>query len=273
MPKENINNIESIKSNMAQSCQLPFQMTLLMQYIDTDLTFKNYINKKGSGIVENELLQILFQIYAPLSVLNKTFTHYDLNDENVLLFKLRQNHYIIIEYVFDDKTIAFKTNYVAKIIDYGRSYFHLDDNINSTEVLKVMCNTEECNDKNNNKCGNDKGYHWYSCDKESKICPGKSDETVDLKLASQLTKSKIPYDIRNIINNINHNTDHSMNVLDFANTLKSNINKETFVSANNLCYQNQTFIGTLRVQMNKDENMTFSVSNEYAMNNKPPSRN
>lgn len=58
----------------------------------------------------------------PLATLANTFTHYDLHPSNVLLCEPVLGKYY--KYILNDRTVVeFKSKYIVKIIDYGRSFF------------------------------------------------------------------------------------------------------------------------------------------------------
>ena len=102
-------------------------------------------NKK---LVYQNLLQILYQIYFPLSKLQDTFTHYDLHSKNVLLFPVPgvagQPGHITFEYGDGEEKITFNCSYVAKIIDYARSFYHIDDSTNSAkDIMNVVEGKED----------------------------------------------------------------------------------------------------------------------------------
>jgi len=98
-----------------------------------------------------ELLYILFQIYFPLGIMSKNFTHYDLHFGNILLYKLKNNSYIEYNYYLPDGSLAsFKSRWVVKIIDYGRSYFN-----NSIKIYEKVC--RKCSN-----CGINHGFKFLN---------------------------------------------------------------------------------------------------------------
>ena len=105
----------------------------------------------------------LFQVYFPLMCLRGLFTHHDLHEENVLMYKpLAGNKYVEFHYHFTSgRTVTFPSEYVAKIIDYGRSYFKHSEpspkhaHNSSKETLEIMCDEKACG-KN---CGTEKGFY------------------------------------------------------------------------------------------------------------------
>jgi hypothetical protein len=67
-----------------------------------------------------------------LTVLGKTYTHYDLHEENVLVYKpFKGEKYIDMIYHTKDGIFSYSTEYVAKLIDYGRNYFNSNASMNT----------------------------------------------------------------------------------------------------------------------------------------------
>jgi hypothetical protein len=56
----------------------------------------------------------------------RSFTHNDLHDSNVLLYKVPDDKYVEMQYYVAGKKIVIQTQYIAKMIDYGRCYFEPD---------------------------------------------------------------------------------------------------------------------------------------------------
>jgi len=93
-----------------------------------------------------------------LSVLGNKYTHYDLHTNNILLHKpFVGQRYILMRYhnTQNNTTITFKTEHIAKIIDYGRNYFN--NNITNTNniIENYLCKSSFCQPN----CGNDHGYN------------------------------------------------------------------------------------------------------------------
>lgn len=142
--------IQDKKMDISIACSKSDMLAILVQYIPNAQTFKSYfVDFKSVGVDEfysTELIQLLFQIYAPLSQINKTYTHYDLHLSNVLFYPLGEleddleEQYINIKYVYKKSDIVvIKTSILAKIIDYGRSYFP-----NAPDVFKKVLEEKEC---------------------------------------------------------------------------------------------------------------------------------
>jgi hypothetical protein len=142
--------------------------------------------------VKYDIYNILYQVYFSLYYLGRNYTHYDLHSGNILLYKpFEDNTYITMRYhtTDPDEIYTFKTEFIAKIIDYGRNYF----NNGETNTFKIMrdyiCNKPECPIE----CGSEVGYdilrgedipgnfHW--------INPIKSNLSHDLRLAYEISNN------------------------------------------------------------------------------------
>ena len=138
-----------------ESCKFPKLQSVLIQHFHDVESFESYTSlcNKLKGI-DQEYTQLitLFHVYYFLHHNRENFTHYDLHTDNVLLYQPFADPDKKIKYVYHigkGKTIEFQSQYVIKIIDYGRSYVK-----GVTEFYKNMCDQKEC-DPN---CGKDKGY-------------------------------------------------------------------------------------------------------------------
>jgi hypothetical protein len=132
---------------------------LMETYTDIDgKTSYNYNNLKP--FAQDELPFILFQIYFALSILSETFTHYDLHINNVLIYTLDSNKYLQYHYHYKDgKTVSFKSKYIAKIIDYGRSFFNDEEaKMDSKKIRASLCVEPSCNPKWEGECGKFQGF-------------------------------------------------------------------------------------------------------------------
>lgn len=162
--KSNSLNVNSNDFNylLEHSCLTSKHIAIMIQHIKNAKTlydfFEDSINK--FLFVNNQLVTILFQVYFTLYVLKDNFTHYDLHDENVLIYQPNQNGYIHYHYVLSNgDTISFKSPYMVKIIDYGRSYFKHEskDDFNSANIYDKICQEKECK-----PCGEKVGYGWLT---------------------------------------------------------------------------------------------------------------
>ena len=124
--------------------------------------------------------------------MSKEFTHYDLHQDNVLLYEPASGKYIQYHYhQSDGSVVEFKSPYIAKVIDYGRSYFETDK-MNSFDILKQLCKEPDCNDQyfKKSKCGQSYGFQYMNTASKLKesyyICSAIYNPSHDLRLMSIL---------------------------------------------------------------------------------------
>lgn len=157
-----IKNISYREINDALSfaCNTPSKVGLLTEYLHDSKTLQWYVSPSNRDYINfwiYELINVLFQIYYCLVAIKDKFTHYDLHAANVLIYKPIDGKYIEYIYHYEGKVISFQSQYIVKIIDYGRCYFNSSD-IDSSKIYTMVCNNPQCNfDK---KCGKSKGFTW-----------------------------------------------------------------------------------------------------------------
>ena len=106
---------------------------------------------------------ILFQMYFVLKCLKNIYTHYDFHPQNAFAYKpYAGKKFVVMTYhMIDGTEITFPTEYIGKIIDYGRNHFN-NVNISTRKVVENLCavktspnyTTHECYDATNNSyCG------------------------------------------------------------------------------------------------------------------------
>ena len=171
----------------AKMCQQSKYAAILIQHLKNAAT----LNSKRDDLffLENDLLYILYQVYLPLSQLNKTFTHYDLHDSNVLLYEPIRGKYITYHYhLHTREVVTFKSPYIAKIIDYGRSFYKPRVSQSATlitpnKIREKLCAQPECNTVRA-PCGEDFGLSWLKDrgNKEYYITSSKDNLSHDLRL-------------------------------------------------------------------------------------------
>lgn len=116
-PDDMKRRIERVPYSLRAACATPELFAVLIQSIPNPTFIYDLPD-------DANLFPILYQIYFPLGHLQNTFTHYDLHINNVLLYEPAPNKYIEYHYHAPEGVVRFKSNYLAKIIDYGRSYFY-----------------------------------------------------------------------------------------------------------------------------------------------------
>jgi len=147
-----ITNGDILDADIVDTCAHSKHLALLIQDIKNPVPLNGAISI--SKFVMNELIYILFHIYSILHTLRKSYTHYDLHTENVLIYILPPNNHI--EYVYhvsETETVRFKSQFMVKLIDYGRSFFPEAENYH-----KKLCRIPECYPE----CGNNMGYGWMN---------------------------------------------------------------------------------------------------------------
>jgi hypothetical protein len=156
---------------------------------------KRLLQPHKNDFIDQHLLYILYQVYMPLAMNAETFTHYDLHMGNVLIYEPVKEKYIQYHYHVDaTSTVSFKCCYIAKIIDYGRSYFtdpykHPYDPTQSSQTIYAkICKTTECDgeeEEEEEDCGFEYGYGTLKTERK----PGR-DAFIDSK------KRNVSHDLR-----------------------------------------------------------------------------
>jgi hypothetical protein len=135
-----------------QTCDFAQAGAVLVQHIHKARSIDGFVKefKGNKAFCTFHLPQYLYQVYAPLGMLSNEFNHYDLHTDNVVLYRLgneqanrdrnreievggvpNNGQYITMKYHYPDReVVSFNTFDIAKIIDYGRSYFSDTDDKN-----------------------------------------------------------------------------------------------------------------------------------------------
>lgn len=149
-----ISSDNDIQEHIDESCFDLTDIVIMTEYtkgIRFDELFES--NKNDPYFLNVELPNILLQIYLPLSSIQHIFIHNDLHFKNVIVQKLPENKYIEFKYYRNSyKTI--KTQYIVKIIDYGRAYTPTFE-----EYYDKMCKAQNCL-VDDRYCGETKGYKY-----------------------------------------------------------------------------------------------------------------
>ncbi len=145
--------------SFSESCRDNEKFCLLVQYFDKLYSFRSLFETNWNfGEIGYDMFGLMYQVYFALTYLAPNYTHYDLHQENVLLYKPYDGskQYIEMHYhLKSGRVITFPTEYVCKIIDYGRNYINANA-IESSEIIEQIC-------QNNEKCGQDCGVqHGYN---------------------------------------------------------------------------------------------------------------
>jgi len=148
----------NIDELLKQSCVKNKLLCILIQHFDRFYSFHDVYDKTFDNI-KYDIYNLWYQLYFSLVFLNKNnkynYTHYDLHPGNVFLYKPFQGNKCVqmTYHCLSGVTRTFKSEYIIKIIDYGRNYFN-NGKTNTAEIVKKICGFNEC-DPN---CGEDVGY-------------------------------------------------------------------------------------------------------------------
>jgi hypothetical protein len=166
---------------------------ILTQHIKDAATIGEKIKLMDVEFIANDLITSLYQVYYALDLYKSKFTHYDLHSNNVLLYLPVPGKYIKYHYhLADGSIVIFKSQYIVKIIDYGRSY--INELVDSKSIYeKDLCTVKKCNlDAKGEKCGNKSGYRWLEPPADYKnnfICSSLNNQSHDLRLLNDINNA------------------------------------------------------------------------------------
>ena len=182
---ENNHDVEYAEM-FGSSCEENKNLCVLIQHFDNFRSVKDE-DKNNFDNIECEILNILYQVYFPLTILKDVYTHYDLHANNVFLYKpYKGNKYIQMRYhLLSGRIIEFPSEYIVKIIDYGRNYFDNGITNSKTIIKNYVCNNKICEPN----CGKNVGYAVIQGDEYNQhryfhwIFPNKKNISHDLRFA------------------------------------------------------------------------------------------
>lgn len=145
---------------LGNSCSRNKLLCVLIQHFDNVRSFNSEISTHPENITV-DFYNLLYQIYYGLTLLGNTYTHYDLHGNNVLLYKPYEGEqYITMRYHRNGHIYEFKTEYICKIIDYGRNFMQQQSTPTTTyttsNIINLMCKQPTCNPN----CGSEFGYNF-----------------------------------------------------------------------------------------------------------------
>ena len=171
-------------------CKEAKHAAIMIQHMKGVRTLGDYLDNSRpqfTSVCIRHLIHILYQIYFPLSIMSKKFTHYDLHENNIMLYEPDRSKYIQYHYHMNGETVNFKSRFMVKIIDYGRSFFQ-DDVMNSEKIYKSVC--KDCI-----YCGKYDGFGYMDRNDQitrSFICSSMNNPSHDLRLLNIIgRKAKI----------------------------------------------------------------------------------
>jgi hypothetical protein len=259
---------DEIQLNVA--CRIPLQLSLMTQYISPNISLGKYMKnqRKMKTKMMSNLTHILFQVYGPLVLIRDKFTHYDLHDQNVILYQLPDNQCIEMEYIYRDYTVRFKTNVIVKIIDYGRSFFS-----KNIKIRKQVCLEKACN-RRDETCGTHVGFSFLK--KRSKenvywINTYEKNNSHDLRLTQFVKRylsnrdeplysviKRIYYkDFYGTPENLNPSEHIIYNITSFHNQITAIMMSNPFITENQYHHDSMTCIGKMIITMDGKHKMQF----------------
>ena len=262
-------------TDYAKACKNSKYLAILIQHLKGIQSIKEKVS--SAHFVTYELLNVLFQVYMPLSLLANTFTHYDLHHENVNLYEPEKDSYIQFHYQMDmdgRNVVLFKSKYVAKIIDYGRSYFRDEETgENSNKLYAEICKEKKCNPN----CGYNTGFGWLAqlpdLSSSHWISSQLRNKSHDMRLLSDLkrdltrnnTVQNLSAGLKSTLQTLKYDTMYGtpemkqgypttlQNVYDVATKLFHLIKQETHVQLNENEYRGKRKLGDLHVYCGPDD--------------------
>ena len=149
-----VNVDENDMSMFEESCVKNKLFCILIQYFDKFYDFEKKFLKEYDSI-KYDIFNLLYQIYFVLCSLNDKYTHYDLHSGNVFLYKPYDGYKcILMRYHRNNVVYEFKSEYIVKVIDYGRNFFD-NGKVKSGDIIhNYICGKPKCEPD----CGYDYGY-------------------------------------------------------------------------------------------------------------------
>lgn len=268
-------NSELFNKVLKNSCDNSKYIAIMIQHLKDVVSLNDLIiNQEDKHyFFNNELILLLFQVYYPLHILKNNYTHYDLHLDNVLIYQPNRNGYIEYNYVLlNGNTIRFKSKYIVKIIDYGRSFFDDDTNehLKSKYIRKKICNETSCKPY----CGSNVGYSWLNLSGALRnqyyiysMISNKSHDLRLLKILKDMSKiykiNKNIYSIYSFLNKVKYNTHYGTpvakinkypttisDVTDAFKGLSELIDNDEYQENNNNNYLNIIKLGDLYIYEN-----------------------
>jgi hypothetical protein len=165
--------------DIKEACKSSKHLAVLIQHLKGVISMTDLVDREHESLNYN-FLTLLYQVYFVLDNMKHVFTHYDLHGNNVLLYEPSNTKYIQYHYHSAAGVTTFKSIYVAKIIDYGRSHF--TDTVSSSMVRDSVCAEKTCNNKTRGRCGEKVGFGYLIPPIIHNINPSNPNISHDLRL-------------------------------------------------------------------------------------------
>jgi len=147
--------------NIRDVCRKAKNICTLIQHIQRARSFFDHY--EDDSFRDHESAYVYYQVFFTLHQLRTEFTHYDLHRNNVLLYEPVVGKYIQYHYHLPDRIIRYKSKYLVKIIDYGRSFFP-----GALDYHQRVCAEKACDPL----CGLRKGFSTFHEDRRYEIVSG-----------------------------------------------------------------------------------------------------
>jgi hypothetical protein len=258
------------------ACEMPVLNALLIEFIPRPISLLKYISKwvNSSWIIHYELPVILFQIYAVLTAIQHEFTHYDLHYENVVLYEIPDGKHIMMNYHDESgDVVSFPSRFIAKILDYGRSYCPFVD-----DYYKSVC--YHCNKPAGHPCGHDEGHRWFLNGNEQSYYIGVLDTNIshDLRLGAIIREflkqhGALKRPISSLLKQIKYSSrygtreyscpteDKICELEDMYEALKSYVTDQVFETNYNH-FNAQMLEGTMNIYLDRSKELSFVGNNK-----------
>jgi hypothetical protein len=142
-------------------CRKAKNICTLIQHIQHARSFLDHY--ADDYFRDHDSAYVYYQVFFTLHQIRNEFTHYDLHRNNVLLYEPVVGKYIQYHYHLPDRVVRYKSKYLVKIIDYGRSFFP-----GSLEYHQKICAEKACDPL----CGLRKGFSTFHEDRRHEIVFG-----------------------------------------------------------------------------------------------------
>jgi hypothetical protein len=262
-------------------------LCLVGQFYNKFTTIQGYITymSKALAIGENapnDIAFILFQLYYSLYQCRSQFTHYDLHANNVGLVPLPNGKHVEYEYVYvpiggrEPRICKFKSRYIVKVIDYGRSFFNYNG-VSSEKIIKDVLISGDCSINDWDQVS----MIGIPIIPKDYINPLGNNQSHDLRLLNMLNLTTfLPLfndfpKLRAVVRKVNYANFYGTmqrldaykrnpnapiyNITDACFKLTDYLvrNTDQVMDKNNAAYANSTSIGTLRVYPGLEKQMEF----------------
>ena len=124
-------NKDVFQQVIASHCDGADKNVLVTHFIKGSVTLREFLNGDETLIINN-FFGILYQLYFCLEKLGSMFSHYDMHENNILVYKLDEPIRFRFPYV------EFTCEYLTKMIDYAHTFFQ-SPSVGSIDFAETKC--------------------------------------------------------------------------------------------------------------------------------------